>query len=107
VDDRAEPSVTAEGDVPTVAVHPDEVLACLSGEASDEQVTDLFERLSIPHESGTGTDLLPGIAGVAARSRGVAVQFEPSTPPARRAEIVVTLEEPPVVTVVDSAEGCP
>lgn len=101
------PSSTEQDRASTAAQRSNEVLACLSGDASDEEVTALFERLSVPHESGVGTGLLDGIAAVSARTRGVAVEFEPSTTSARRAEIVGVLKAPPVVAVRRASEGCP
>ena len=86
----------------------DDVLACVAGGATPEQVNELFERLAAPEVEGRmGRDLLEGIAAVSARPHGVAVEFDSSTSESRRAEIIAILDQPPVEQVRGSVEGCP
>lgn len=86
---------------------PTTLLVCLEGDATDAEVRTLFDRASMPSSTGVGTDLLDGIAGVAARTRGIAVELDPQITPAHRDELVAIFGADPVSAVREAPAECP
>ena len=90
---------------PAAATPSDQVvIACLGPDhTSDEDLRDLWDRISVPSETGVGTDHLPGIAAVTTRGNGIAVVFDAGTTTADRERVLDSLDVAPVEAVLSGA----
>lgn len=93
--------------IDTDALLPVTLLLCLPSGSSPDDVQALFERTSVPSETGRGVDLLEGIQGVSARQQGIAVDLDHLITPERKAELLDILGMPPVVEVIENGDTCP
>jgi hypothetical protein len=95
-------TTTAEQPQPKAASPSDQVvLACLGSEGTPDDVQALWDRVSVPSDTGVGTDLAVGIAAVSARGNGIAVEFEVGAATADRERVLDVLDEPPVEAVLN------
>jgi hypothetical protein len=107
-DSDVSPSTTTTTTAPQSEARPastsdDVVLACLGSEGTPEDVQALWDLVSVPSETGVGTDLATGVASVSLRGSGIAVEFEPGAGEVDRQRVLQLLEEPPVEAVLSGA----
>lgn len=80
---------------------------CLPESTDRDEVQSLFDRTKVPSATGQGFDLLDGIIGVASRIDGIMVTIDRFAAPERVDELMVLLQEPPVVATVEGDFDCP
>lgn len=85
------------------------LVLCLPGGVDVDDVQALWERISTPHPSGRGTELLDGIQSAGANRHGLAIRLASWVAAERQHELVELLGAPPVVAVVEGRSDvvCP
>lgn len=81
------------------------VLACRGSDATPEDVQALWDRISVPSDTGVGTDLAPGVASVAVRGTGLGVELDATAAVSDRERVIELLAEAPVVAVLSGASA--